>query len=284
VSTRRADQVSITEPEAGIITVTVDRGERCNAITPEITEAYWYAVTVLAERDDLRCLVLTARGKYFTSGIDLEFGAGNRPANPDTAHLHPGWSYRRNYRSHHLLYDEMEAVEKPIIMAAQGIVLGGGVEMAASCDFRFCTPRAEWGLPEIHLGALAGSGGTTRLTRLIGPHWAKWMAMAGQRVSAEEALRIGLVHRIMEEDRLLDEVYAFCRQLIAIRAEALGLAKIVVDIAADVHDRTVQRHVDRIANSQLSNGSPEILERTARFRHGGHPAGWRKQSQQGDRP
>jgi enoyl-CoA hydratase len=257
-------QVETTEPEAGIITVTVDRGERCNAITPEITQAFWDALDALMDRDDLRCMVMTARGEYFTSGIDLAFGAGRRPANPETSHLHPGWSYRRNYRSHHALYDEMEAVEKPIIMAAQGTVLGGGVEMAASCDFRFCTPRAEWGLPEIQLGVLAGSGGTTRLTRLIGPHWAKWMAMAGQRITAEEALRIGLVHRILPEDGLLEEVYRFCRGLISIRAEALGLAKLVVDIAADVQDRIVQRHVDRITNSLLSNGSPEVLERTPR--------------------
>lgn len=275
------DQVEITEPEAGIITVTIDRGERCNAITPAITQAFWDALNALMDRDDLRCLVITARGKYFTSGIDLQFGAGSRPANPETAHLHPGWSYRRNYRSHHALYDEMEAVEKPIIMAAQGIVLGGGVEMAVSCDFRFCTPRAEWGVPEIHLGALAGSGGTSRLTRLIGPHWAKWMAMAGQRITAEQALHIGLVHRVIPEDEFLDEVYAFCRDLIAIRAEALGLAKIVVDIAADVQDRTVQRHVDRITNSLLSNGSPEIMARTARFRHGGHPPGWRRDTDAG---
>jgi enoyl-CoA hydratase/carnithine racemase len=143
-----------------------------------------------------------------------------------------------------------------------------------SCDFRFCTPRAEWGIPEVHIGALAGSGGTTRLTRLVGPHWGKWMAMAGKRVSAEQALQIGLVHQIFPEEDLLDEVYAFCREIMTIPAETVGLAKLVVDIAADVHDRNVQRHIDRIANTTLSNGSPEVLERTARFRKGKVPAGW----------
>jgi len=121
---------------------------------------------------------------------------GNRPSNPETEHLHPGWNFRRNYRSHHLLYDEFEAIEKPIIIAANGICLGAGVEMAVSCDFRFCTPDAEFGVPEVHLGMLAGSGGTSRLTRLVGPAWGKWMAMAGRRVGAAQAKQIGLVHDV----------------------------------------------------------------------------------------
>lgn len=267
----------VTEPEPGILTITLDRDEKLNAINPQMTATIWEAVNALADRDDLRCLVLTAKGRYFCAGIDLSHGAGNRPADPATAHLHPGWSYRRNYRSHHLLYDEIESIEKPIILAAQGPLLGWGVETAVSCDFRFCTPRAEWGVPEVHLGALAGSGGTSRLTRLVGPHWAKWMAMAGQRITADEALRIGLVHRILPEESFLDEVYAFCRQLIEIRAETLGMAKLVVDISADVRDRNVQRHVDRIANTTLSNGSSELLARTERFRKGRVPKGWRQE-------
>jgi enoyl-CoA hydratase len=266
--------VTISEPEDGIITVTFDREEKRNAVNPEMTEACWDAVNALADRDDLRCMVITARGTYFTAGIDLRFGAGRRPPNPETVHLHPGWGYRRNYRSHHLLYDEMEAVEKPIILAAQGPVLGWGVETAVSCDFRFCTPRAYWAVPEVHIGALAGSGGTSRLTRLVGPHWGKWMAVAGQKVPAEQAVQIGLVHQVFPEETFLESVYAFCRELMTIPAEVVGLGKLVVDMSADVHDRTVQRHIDRITNTTLSNGSREVLARTERYRDGHTPAGW----------
>ena len=105
-------------------------------------------------------MVITAKGKYFTAGLDLSGPGGNRPGNPETEHLHPGWNFRRNYRSHHLLYDEFEAVEKPIVLAVNGICLGAGVEMGGSCDFRFCVPEAEFGVPEVRLGAIAGSGGT----------------------------------------------------------------------------------------------------------------------------
>src|ERR1700691_4375041 len=135
-------QAKITEDD-GIITVTMDRQDKLNAISPEITRAYWTAANALADRDDLRCMVITAKGPYFTAGIDLANRSGNRPGNPETEHLHPGLNYRRNYRSHHQLYDEFEAIEKPIVLAVQGICLGAGVEMAASCDFRFCTPLAE---------------------------------------------------------------------------------------------------------------------------------------------
>lgn len=238
---------SITEHD-GIITVTVHRPRKLNAFSHEVTAAFWHAANELADRDDLRCMVITATGsKYFTAGLDLSQPGGNRPGNPETQHLHPGWNFRRNYRSHHLLYDEFEAIEKPIIMAVDGICLGAGVEMAASCDFRFCTPRSEFRVPEVQLGAIAGSGGTSRLTRLIGPHWGKWMAMAAMPVGADQAKQIGLVHEVYPEESFLDDVYAFCRHLMSIQAEALGLAKLTVDIYADVQDRTVQRHVDRLA-------------------------------------
>jgi enoyl-CoA hydratase/carnithine racemase len=236
---------TVTEDD-GIITITTNRPEKLNAISREIYDVYFEAVTALGDRDDLRCMVITANGKYFTAGWDLTEYGGNRPANPETQHLHPGWNFRRNYRDFHRLYDEFEAVEKPIVLAAQGICLGAGVEMGMSCDFRFCTPRSEFGVPEIFLGALAGSGGTSRLTKMVGPAWAKYMAMAGQRVSAEQAKTIGLVQDIFPEETFMDDVYAFCRKLIEIPPEVLGLAKLGINMFTDVEDRTVQRQLDRL--------------------------------------
>jgi enoyl-CoA hydratase len=234
----------ITESD-GILTLTFRREEKLNAITPEMTEALWDAVRMLSMRDDLRCLVITGTGKYFTAGMDLSTHVGSSPGNPETEHLHPGWNFRRDYRSHHLLYDEMEAVEKPIVIAYQGIALGAGVEMAGSVDFRFCTPETEFGVPEVKLGVMAGSGGTSRLTRLVGPSWAKYIAMAGMRVDAQRALSIGLVHDVFPAESFLDDVYAFCRKLTALSAEVLGVTKLAIDMYADM-DRTAQRHVDRL--------------------------------------
>jgi enoyl-CoA hydratase len=114
---------TITEQD-GIITVTFDRQSKLNAINTQMSDALWEAANALADRDDLRCMVITAKGPYFTAGIDLMTTVGNRPGNPETEHLHPGWNFRRNYRSHHLLYDEFESIEKPIILAAQGTASG----------------------------------------------------------------------------------------------------------------------------------------------------------------
>jgi enoyl-CoA hydratase/carnithine racemase len=260
-----ADKHATISEDNGIITVTFDRQEKLNAISPQITATLWEAANALADRDDLRCMVIAAKGRYFTAGIDLAAATGSRPGNPETQHLHPGWNFRRNYRTHHLLYDEFEAIEKPIIMAVQGTCLGAGVEMAMSCDLRFCTPRAEFAVPEVNLGVLAGSGGTSRLTRLVGVSWGKYLAMAGARVKAERALMMGLVNDIFPEETFLEDVYAFCRKMMDIPAETLGLAKLTIDIFADVQDRTVQRHIDRMANTGLAN-SEENLKRTARFK------------------
>ena len=261
---RSAEHARLTEAD-GILTVTIDRQEKRNAISPQVTETLWRAADQLADRDDLRCLVITAVGPYFTAGIDLSAPVGSRPGNPETEHLHPGWNFRRNYRSHQLLYDEFEAIEKPVVLAAQGICLGAGVEMAVSCDFRFAAPEAEFGVPEVRsIGVLAGSGGTSRLTRLVGPSWGKWMAMAGMRVPAAQARQIGLVQDIFPAETFLDDVYAFCRNLITIPAETLGVAKLAVDLYADIADRTAQRHIDRLLVSGMIN-SPDYLSRMARF-------------------
>jgi enoyl-CoA hydratase/carnithine racemase len=208
-------------------------------------------------------MVITGKGPYFTSGIDIRYGSGNRKGNPDTMQIHPGWNYRRNYRSHHLLYDEIENVEKPVILAAQGICLGYGVEIAMSCDFRFCTPEAEFRLPEIALGIVAGSGGSSRMTRLIGPQWAKWMAMAGKPVGSEQAKTIGLVHDVFPSETFLDEVYAFCHLLMTYPPEALGLAKAAIDVAADT-DRHTQRQFDRLVNTTLI-GTQDARDRIRAF-------------------
>jgi enoyl-CoA hydratase/carnithine racemase len=234
----------ITEAD-GILTVTFCREEKLNAITPDMTAQLWEALHMLSMRDDLRCLVITGTGRYFTAGMDLSTQVGSSPGDPATEAQHPGWNFRRNYRSHHLLYDEIEAIEKPVIIAAQGISLGAGVEMAASCDFRFCSPQVEFGVPEVQLGVMAGSGGTSRLTRIVGPAWAKYIAMAGMRINAERALAIGLVYDVFPAETFLDDVYDFCRKLTAISPEVLGVTKLAIDMYADV-DRTSQRHIDRL--------------------------------------
>lgn len=97
----------------------------------------------------------------------------------------------------HDLFDRIERVEKPVILAAQGPCLGGALELALSCDFRIAADVASFGFPELKLAVLPGSGGISRTTRLVGPAWARWLVLAGQAVDAATAHRIGLVHAVV---------------------------------------------------------------------------------------
>jgi enoyl-CoA hydratase len=243
----------------GILTVTFDRQDKLNAISPQLTALLWEAVRALGDRDDINVLVITGVGRFFTAGIDLAHPAADRRG----GQLPSDIAYRRTYRRHHLLYDEIEAIEKPVILAAQGGCLGAGVELGASCDFRFAAQSAYFGLPEVRLGLIPGSGGASRVTRIVGPHWGKWLAMAGETIDADQALAIGFVHRVFPDESFAEEVHAFARRLASLPVEAVGSAKITVDLAADV-DRTSQRHIDRLANTSLALRD-DFAERSAAF-------------------
>jgi enoyl-CoA hydratase/carnithine racemase len=245
---------SVAEPvrrdeNAGVLTITFTRDAKLNAVNPAMLDALSAAVADLAARDDLRVLVITAEGTYFTAGMDVKASGAHLGllASDDMT----GVEFRQHYRRLHQLFDEFEAVEKPVILAAQGPCLGVGVEMMVSCDFRFAAARATFGLPEItNLAVLPGSGGISRLTRIVGPAWARWIAMAAETVDADRALAMGLVHRVIPDDVFAPEVAAFARRLTGFSVEALGLAKLAIDAAADA-DRTTARNVDRIANTLL---------------------------------
>src|SRR6266568_163632 len=118
---------ALVEEKDAILTVTFDRPDKLNAISPEMTAVLWGAVHALQQRDELRVLVIRAVGPYFTAGYDI--------AQIDEGEVSPS-RYRANYLEHHRLYDAMEELDKPIVLAAQGKCLGAGVEMSGSCDFR----------------------------------------------------------------------------------------------------------------------------------------------------
>jgi enoyl-CoA hydratase/carnithine racemase len=150
--------VMVTEDD-GVLIVTLNRPEKLNAVNLPMSQALDEATWRFGDREDLRVMIITGTGRYFCAGLDIsDAGQDERRAfegDPETA-----IGARRKYRQrHHVLHDEFENIEKPIILAAQGPCLGLGLEMAASCDFRFCTPIAHFGLPEVaRLGVIAGSG------------------------------------------------------------------------------------------------------------------------------
>ncbi len=252
------------ETADGVITVTLTRDDKLNAVSAEMFDVLERAVADLELRDDLRVLLLTAEGRYFTAGMDIaemarQFGQG-------TDGVVRGSNLRRDYRAggHHDLFDRIEAVEKPVVLAAQGPCIGVGVELGASCDFRLASDLATFSLPEVaNLAVIPGSGGISRLTRLVGPHWAKWLAMAGESVDAHEAVTMGLVHAVYPAADFTRRAAAFAQRLATLPREALGVAKVVVDAAAEV-DRRTAREIDRLAQTTLLT-SPEHAQRVAAF-------------------
>jgi enoyl-CoA hydratase/carnithine racemase len=243
--------------DQGILTVTLTRDEKLNAVDDSMLDVLREAVAALGDREDLRVLVITAEGRYFTAGIDVSRFSGNESIS--------GIARRRRYRRLHLLFDEIEAVEKPVILAAQGPCLGIGVELGVSCDFRLAAEGSYFALPEITtLAVVPGSGGISRLTRLVGPHWARWLVLAAERVDAAQAEGIGLVHRVLPAEGFGSAVQDFAGRLARMSSEALALGKISIDAAA-ASDRTTARDIDRIVNTLLME-SDEHRRAIERFR------------------
>jgi enoyl-CoA hydratase len=151
------------------------------------------------------------------------------------------------------LGDLWEACEKPIVVAHQGPCLGGALELSLCADFRLASDQAAYGLPEIAFGGLPGSGGTSRITRLTGPHWARWIVLANQRIDAARALSIGLVHHVYPQPEFESGVDRFCKALAEIPREAFAAGKIAIELCTDVGSAQA-RNVERLAVSGLVMG------------------------------
>jgi enoyl-CoA hydratase/carnithine racemase len=131
-------------------------------------------------------------------------------------------------------FDDLAALPRVTIAAIAGYALGGGCELALACDFRFTTSTAKLGQPEILLGLIPGAGGTQRLARLVGPARAKDLILSGRHVEADEALRIGLVDRVVDDASLLSSAVEFGHELASGALFAQSLAKRAIDAAAEI--------------------------------------------------
>lgn len=238
----------LVSEDSGILDVVLNRPEKYNAISDEMLEQLREAAGLFASKRDLRVMLMRANGKYFSAGVEI-----NPDISPDVGNS--TLDGRRWYRTKwHSFFDELEAIEKPIVAAHQGPCLGGGLELSLSCDFRLAAAGARYGLPELEIGALPGSGGISRLTRIAGPHWARWLVMAGEQVTADQALSMGIVHAVYDDAGFASQTRAFCSTLATRSYELLGLAKLSIELATDL-DRAQGRNVERISNSILFTGA-----------------------------
>lgn len=246
----------LTESVDGILIVTLNRPDKLNALSSQTMLLFDAALAGFRDDPDQKVMLLRAAGRFFCSGADLK--SGSPGARPRTA-----TGIRENHRTGlfgmHRIYDEMEHIEKPIVCAIHATCVGGGLEMALSCDFRLAAQSAQFAFPEGLFGVLPASNGISRLTRICGPHWARWLIMANQKADADRALIMGLVHDVMPDEGFDDAAMEFCRHLTKNSSEQMGAAKIAIEMAAEV-GRDTARHIERMANSALML-NPEYLQR-----------------------
>ena len=205
-----------------IAVITLNRPEALNALSFQIVREIGAAIDAAAA-SDARALVITGTGeKAFCAGADISELMGRAVAD-----------VREGARRGQMTFAKLDELSIPSVAALNGFALGGGLELALACTFRVAQPKARMGLPEIKLGLIPGYGGTQRLPRHVGEARAMELILTGRFADAEEALRIGLISRIVEGD-LLDGACAFARTFSGFSLAALKLAREATRRALDV--------------------------------------------------
>ncbi len=199
--------LQVSRPSAGVVLLTLDHPDQRNAMTGPMTEAWQAVMTTLAGDRDLRAVVVTGAGSAFCSGGDTSWIAGDPDATPaDLRHRMLPF-----YRAWLSILD----LDVPTIAAVNGPAIGAGLCLALACDLRFAASGARFGAPFVRLGMHPGMAATWLLPEVVGAAHARDLLLTGRTVGADEALRIGLVSRVVEPERLLEEALGAAEQIAA---------------------------------------------------------------------
>lgn len=186
------------EPQGDIALIKINRPEALNAMNTDVISELSRTIDIIAADDGIKVVIITGAGeKSFCAGADISYMVSIEPMQAE-----------KYASAAQAVINKIERLEKPVIAAVNGFALGGGCELAMSCDIRIASSNAKIGQPEVTIGIPPGWGGTQRLMRLVGPAKAKEMIFTGKMISAEEALQIGLVNKVISvgaEDSLPPE-------------------------------------------------------------------------------
>lgn len=208
--------------DEGIATIMLNRPQAMNALCDALNTDLLEAIRSVYADGTVRALIITGSGKAFAAGADIkEMMNANQ------------FDAERTARKAHSINDILEALPIPVIAAVNGPALGGGCEIALSCDFRVAGESSAFGLPEVGLGIIPGAGGTQRLTKIVGPVKAKEIIMAGKVVKGKEAYEIGLVTKCVPDEKVLEEAFALAEKISQKPAAALQYAKSAINYAVD---------------------------------------------------
>ncbi|MBI4676243.1 MAG: enoyl-CoA hydratase/isomerase family protein [Elusimicrobia bacterium] len=205
------------EEKDGILTVTNSRPQALNALNTRFFTEMGALLKDLSGRADLKVVILTGDGKAFAAGADI--------AEMVTMDSRQGSEFSRLGQA---VFQAMEDLPQPVIAAVNGFALGGGCELAMSCDVRVASSAAKFGQPEVNLGLTPGYAGTQRLPRLVGSGAALQLLLTGDMIAADEALRLGLVQKVVAPEALMPEVQAMAKKVASKGPKAVRLAKRLV--------------------------------------------------------
>jgi enoyl-CoA hydratase/carnithine racemase len=260
------------EKKANIAVITLNRPEKRNALNVEILTGLCEMAEQQALDNDIRAIILKGEGKVFSAGVDFnslgaEVGALLGEAGTGGAGLRA-----LIYRFQQYL-NRLEAVEVPIICAMHGRALGLALELALACDIRLMSDDCIWSMPELKLGVIADVGGTSRLSRLLGPSRAMEILMTGREYNADQALAWGLINYQHPAEKLTDEAERLAQDIALTAPLAVGAVKKIIK-RGDGVDLMTQQDMEANHNS--------ILLRTEDFQEGitammeKRPAKWKK--------
>lgn len=200
-----------TEQQGGIAVITLDRPAVLNALSRALLDELQQALDAIEADAAIRAVIVTGSGeRAFAAGADIGEFKSIRSAVEGAAFARAGQA----------VFTTITRMRSPVIAAVNGFALGGGCELALACDIRIASENARFGQPEVNLGLLPGYGGTQRLARLVGMGMAMYLCTSGEMIDANEALRIGLVQRVVPLPGLLEEA----RRLASVIAAKAPLA------------------------------------------------------------
>lgn len=204
-----------TKMEEGVALVTIDRPP-VNALSGEAMQELAQTFEELEKNPSAKVIVLTGESKNmtFVAGADIK----------EIAALKSPQEAEEIAKRGQAILNRIEKMKKPVIAAINSVCVGGGNELAMACHIRIASDRARFSQPEINLGIIPGFGGTQRLPRLVGPSKARELILSGDMITAQEALRIGLVDRVVPDGELLRQALGFAKKMALKSAVALGYA------------------------------------------------------------
>jgi enoyl-CoA hydratase len=214
----------IYEKSEGVATITLNRPEALNALSKDVVEEILHALEDVKTDEAVRVVVLTGAGeKAFSAGADIKAMVGMTALK----------ARELSFMGEELCVG-LENLEKPVIAAINGYALGGGLEVAMSCDLRIAAENAKMGQTEINIGLIPGWGGTQRLTRLVGMTKAKEMVFTGRIIDAKTAEQIGIVNMVVPADKFRETVGQFAKDLASKAPVALKVAKALINRGSDI--------------------------------------------------